>query len=502
MLRELTMHFGVCMVLANLAGGAIVFLFLGLVLPRAERMFVPNIVALATYMVVSMVVGCLWSARAFEPIRDWLRSERPITTKERTYVVRHPLRQSLINFAIWMGSEVLFIPLNARFGWVNDLDVAHTILMGAITTCGLTYLFAERILRPINELAFEAELPTQRYVPGVKSRILLAWAVGSGIPLLGIVSVATDNHQHVSLAALAFLGCVGLVTGAIAIMFAAKSIADPIESVRSAMAAVENEQLSVQVPVYDGSQVGQLQNGFNSMVEGLRERRMLRDLFGRQVGADVARQALERGARLGGEQVNAAVLFVDVIGSTELAATRPAHEVVAALNAFFAVVVEVVDRAGGFVNKFEGDAALCLFGAPVPRDDSAACALLAARLLRDRLIDIRGLSAAIGVSAGPVVAGNIGTRERFEYTVIGDAVNEAARLTELAKQRSERLLISASLLDLAPDDERRHWQADGEVQLRGRTRPTRLALPATPVAPRSRVAQDPPLARRQPSARP
>src|SRR3954468_4598211 len=478
MLRQLTMHFGVCMMVANLAGGAIVFLFLGLVLPRAERMFLPNIVALATYMVLSVVVGCLWSAHAFKPIRDWLRSDRPITTAERTYVVRHPMRQALINFAIWMGSEVVFIPLNARFGFVNDLDVAHTILMGAITTCGLTYLFAERMLRPINELAFDTGLPTQRFVPGVQSRILLAWAVGSGIPLLGIVSVATDNRQHVSLAALAFLGCVGLVTGAIAILFAAKSIADPIESVRAAMAAVEDEQLNVQVPVYDGSQVGQLQNGFNSMVEGLRERRMLRDLFGRQVGVDVARQALDRGVRLGGEQVEAAVLFVDVIGSTELAATRPPTEVVAALNAFFSVVVDVVDRTGGIVNKFEGDAALCVFGAPVPRDDSAACALLAARLLRERLTDVRGLSAAIGVSGGVVVAGNIGPRERFEYTVIGDPVNEAARLTELAKTRPERLLVSASLLAAVPAEERTHWTGDGEVVLRGRTAATALALPA------------------------
>jgi adenylate cyclase len=375
-----------------------------------------------------------------------------------------------------MGSEVVFIPVNVRFGWMNSLDVAHTILMGAITTCGLTYLFAERLLRPINELAFHDELPIQKYVPGVKSRILLAWAVGSGVPLLGVISVATDHRTHdAHLAALTFLGCVGLLTGAIAIAFATKSVAEPIESVRSAMAAVEAEQLDVQVPVYDGSQIGQLQNGFNSMVEGLRERRRLRDLFGRQVGVDVAIQALERGVELGGEQVDAAMLFVDVIGSTELAATRPPAEVVASLNAFFAVVVDVVDRTGGFVNKFEGDAALCVFGAPVPRDDSATCALLAARLLHERLRDVRGLSAAIGVSAGTVVAGNIGTRERFEYTVIGDAVNEAARLTELAKTRPDRLIASATALDAARQDERAHWLIDGEVTLRGRSTPTRLA---------------------------
>jgi adenylate cyclase len=160
-----------------------------------------------------------------------------------------------------------------------------------------------------------------------------------------------------------------------------------------------------------------------------------------------------------------------------MAATRPAEDVVSALNVFFAVVVDVVDRTGGFVNKFEGDGALCVFGAPEPRPDARACALLAARLLHERLIDVRGLSAAIGVSAGPVVAGNVGARERFEYTVIGDAVNEAARLTELAKSRSERLLVSAAVLDGVPEEERRHWQPDGEVVLRGRTTPTHLAVP-------------------------
>jgi adenylate cyclase len=281
----------------------------------------------------------------------------------------------------------------------------------------------------------------------------------------------------VSIPGVVLLGVVGLVAGAVAMAFAAKSVADPLRSVTNALSSVEADRLDVKVPVYDGSQIGQLQNGFNAMVEGLRERRKLRDLFGRQVGVDVARQALERGVHLGGEQVPAAVLFVDVIGSTEMAATRPAPEVVAALNAFFAVVVDVVDRTGGFVNKFEGDAALCVFGAPVPRSDAATCALLAARLLHERLRDVRGLSAAIGVSAGIVVAGNIGTNERFEYTVIGDAVNEAARLTELAKTRPDRLLVSASLLDAVDDDaELAYWQLDGETLLRGRNMPTALAV--------------------------
>jgi adenylate cyclase len=96
--------------------------------------------------------------------------------------------------------------------------------------------------------------------------------------------------------------------------------------------------------------------------------------------------------------------------------------------------------------------------------------------MRERLDGLRGLSAAIGVSAGDVVAGNVGTRERFEYTVIGDAVNEAARLTELAKLHPGRLLVAARLLEHADDDERAHWEDAGEEILRGRGAPTPLAV--------------------------
>jgi adenylate cyclase len=476
-LARVEAKFGCAMMVANGMGGAIVFFLLGFLLPRAQRFLDANIIALVSYMLFSFVGCAVVSGRAFQPIRQWMKSESPATSVERTYVVRHPLRQGVLNFVFWMGSELVFVPINARYGALADADVAATILMGAITTCGLTYLLAERILRPINEMAFADGLPSDPYVPGVKSRMLLTWGIGTGIPLLGVVLMAADHGgKPISVGGLAFLGIVGIFSGAIATIFTAKSIADPVESVTAALADVEAGQLDINVPVYDASQIGQLQSGFNSMVDGLRERRRLRDLFGRQVGEDVARQALERGIRLGGDQVHAAILFVDIIGSTTLAATRPPTAVMAALNDFFAIVVDVVGRAGGAVNKFEGDAALCIFGVPVPRDDADTCALLAARLLCRRLTNVNGLSAAIGVSSGIVVAGNVGTRERFEFTVVGDPVNEAARLTELAKSRPERLLVSANLLTNASEEERAHWQEQDEVVLRGRRAPTRLAV--------------------------
>ena len=476
-MARVEMRFSVAMGLANMIGAAVVFLFLGLLLPPSQRENAVNVIALVTYVLLSLVAGCALGGRAFAPLHRWVIDGRATSSELRSYVVRHPLRQTVINFGMWMGSEIVFVPINSRYGAQVALDVAWTILLGAITTCGLAYLLAERILRPICQLAFADGLPSNPYVPGVKSRLLLSWVVGSGVPIVGVLLMAFDHgDKPISSQALAFLAAAALLSGAVTMVFSAKSVAEPVESVTAALADVEAGRLDVAVPVYDGSQVGQLQAGFNAMVEGLRERRQLRDLFGRQVGEEVAQHAIERGVRLGGELMHVAVLFVDVIGSTALAATLPPPAVVAALNEFFAIVVEVVDRTGGMVNKFEGDAALCVFGAPVPREDADACALLAARLLRDRLGNVKGLSAAIGVSAGDVVAGNVGTKERFEYTVIGDAVNEAARLTELAKTRPERLLVSASLLDALDETERAHWQHEGETVLRGRSAPTPLAV--------------------------
>ncbi|HYP48982.1 MAG TPA: adenylate/guanylate cyclase domain-containing protein [Thermoleophilaceae bacterium] len=173
-----------------------------------------------------------------------------------------------------------------------------------------------------------------------------------------------------------------------------------------------------------------------------------------------------------------AVMFADVIGSTALAASRPPTEVVALLNAFFAQVVKVTESNGGWVNKFEGDGALCVFGTPTPLELPARHGLRAARVLHELLArELPQLKAGIGVSAGPAVAGNVGAEERYEYTVIGDPVNEAARLCELAKRRPGHLLTSAEALELAGPEERRHWQLADQVSLRGRPEPTQVAAP-------------------------
>src|SRR5207248_1894368 len=244
---------------------------------------------------------------------------------------------------------------------------------------------------------------------------------------------------------------------------------------------VQRGDLDVVLTVNDGGELGMLQAGFNQMVAGLKERAVLQDLFGRHVGEDVARNAVAAGEIvLGGERREVAAVFIDVIGSTRLAQSKAPEDVLRLLNQFFATIVRVVAEEGGWVNKFEGDGALCVFGAPMPAADCAARALRAARTLRRELLALAAvtpeLDAAIGVSAGTVVAGNIGAEERYEYTVIGLPVNEAARLTDEAKQRFGRVLASEEAIQRA-GEEGGSWTVAAELLLRGYDNPTLVYEP-------------------------
>ena len=174
-----------------------------------------------------------------------------------------------------------------------------------------------------------------------------------------------------------------------------------------------------------------------------------------------------------------AVLFVDVVGSTTYATQHTPQEVVIALNDFFERVVAVVHEYHGSINKFQGDAALAIFGAPNPLPDATGNALAAARELRARLQEVE-LGAGIGVATGTVVAGHIGARERYEYTVIGDAVNSASRLTDLAKNTPGGVLTTAATLRDAGEAEQARWTLLKSVELRGRSTLTRLARPIRP----------------------
>ena len=443
-----------------------------------------NVLALL-YVPVSVVVGTWWAYRIARPIRRFVSEERPPSEEERLAALRHPLRSAGIDAVGWLLGAVLLAVLNLRFSAELAFHVGSTVLIGGRTTIAVTYLLTERIMRPLTALALADESPPRLCGPGVQGRLLLAWLLATGVPLLGIAFVGLEGvvggtSERVATSVLV-LSVGAVLIGLAATVLVARSVGEPLLALRTALGRIEEGELDVSVAVNDGSEVGLLQSGFNRMSSGLRERERLHDLSGRHVGADVAREALDRPTALGGEQREVAVLFVDLVGSTELATRWSATDVVSLLNRFFTIVVDTVDGHGGWVNKFEGDAALCIFGAPLPDDGCASNALAAARTLRERLrVELPGADAGVAVSAGLAVAGNVGAENRFEYTVIGDPVNEAARLCELAKRRDGRLLASEAVLDRAGHEEAARWRLDDSVVLRGRSEPTRMAVPAEP----------------------
>jgi adenylate cyclase len=315
-------------------------------------------------------------------------------------------------------------------------------------------------------------------------RTMTVWFLGSGVPVIGIMVLTTFQILMQNLTETEFavgvlmVSFATLIFGCVLMWILAWLTATPVRVVRAALRRVEQGNLRGDLVVFDGTELGELQRGFNAMVDGLRERERVRDLFGRHVGREVALAAERERPKLGGEERHVAVVFIDIVGSTQLVTNSRPAEVVSVLNRFFAIVVEEVDRHCGLVNKFEGDASLAIFGAPNRLDNPEDAALAAARCITERLADeMSELSAGIGVAAGRAVAGNVGARERFEYTVIGEPVNEAARLCELAKSRSSRLLATADAIEGASENERARWSLGETVTLRGYERPTRLASP-------------------------
>ena len=465
--------------LPNLAGAVLVFFFQNVLVPapNANRLLHLEVVTFLVYVAISFPAAGALAYAMLRPVRRWLADDRPPTHAEVHATLSAPRRMGALGFAFWIGALVVFgaVAIVEREDMREIGRDAVATLLGGLTTAVLAFLLVETWLRPVVAAALEGRAPPRSRVAGIAPRILLSWALGSGVPLLAIAMAqlrVSPAIPRASEEALLFLAIIGIGTGALMLSLAARSVAAPIAAVRSALARVQQGDTDVWIEVDDAGEVGQLQAGFNEMVAGLRERRHLEDLFGRYVGTEVAAAALARGTGLGGEQREITALFVDVVRSTELAHDHSPDEVVAVLNDFFAAVVRVTTTHGGWVNKFEGDGALCVFGAPADQTDHATRALNAARELRVALSTGRDghdpIDAGIGLSTGVAVAGNVGAVERFEYTVIGDPVNEAARLTDAAKDTAGRVLASGATLTRADADERSRWRPRGSIHLRGR----------------------------------
>ena len=481
---------GAGLTVSNLLGIVVVFVMSMWVVPLPEDQgSVTTSQSLGLGFLLALVggfVGTLQAWKVLHPVVIMLRPGEEPTEDERRDVLAAPRRIFLFQALLWAIASVVIGVVNGLQSVQLGVAIGLMVGLAGWTTSCITYLLCERALRPVARRVLAAGFPERRYVRSVASRTMFAWGLGTGVAVLGLVLLGIGGllapeeevtTRQLSITIIA-LGVLILGSGVFSTYLSAQASSEPVRTLREAVDKVGSGDYEVHVPIYDGTEIGLLQAGFNDMVKGLREKEDLRDLFGRHVGEDVARAALGRGIQLGGEVRDISVLFVDVIGSTSLAENCEPEEVVALLNKFFDVVIDVVHEHGGFINKFEGDAALAVWGAPVSTDDIHTSSLRAARLMGLRLRqEVRDIRASIGVSCGRAVAGNVGTHERYEYTVIGDPVNEAARLTTAAKETDRLVLVNHALVEAARGEEARRWCELEPLVVRGRSEPTRIATP-------------------------
>ena len=315
-----------------------------------------------------------------------------------------------------------------------------------------------------------------RQIAGVAPLSQKRWAVVVHRPEADLIEpLAVVTRRSLSTALL-----VGAVVTLIALLLS-RAIVRPIERLtESSRAILRGEFRAARVDVTLEDEVGALAAAFNTMARGLEERERELEIFGRLVSPEVREKLLTGRLELGGEMRRAAVLFSDIRGFSSIAETMDPHAVVALLNEYLTAMTEATSAYNGYINNFIGDAIVVVFGAPIPQTDAERRAVSAALAMRRALAALnerrvaRGdpaLETGIGIAVGDMVAGQIGSPERMLYTVIGDAVNVAARLESLTKEHAGKpILITRRVAD-ALDHGALGLEPLGPIKLKGRSEP-------------------------------
>ncbi len=236
------------------------------------------------------------------------------------------------------------------------------------------------------------------------------------------------------------------------VYFFSKSLTTPITTLLGATKEIEKGNFKVDVRATTGDEIGLLTESFVEMGRGLDERERMKDAFGKFVNKDIAEQVLKGTIKLGGERKTATVFFSDIRGFTAISEKLEPEEVVEFLNQYMTRMVNCVNNTNGVVDKYIGDAVMAVWGAPVSHGNDTENAINGALMMRLELIEFnkgRGgdkkpiIKIGCGLNTGPLIAGQIGSNERMEYTVIGDTVNLASRIESLNKPFGTDILVSA-----------------------------------------------------------
>jgi class 3 adenylate cyclase len=434
------------------------------------------------------VLSLAYSWRRLEPARRWLAGDgdrhvdawRALLALPRLYMGRAQVIASIVSV----------VPISAYIAW--EVDASWLGLLGLVPASYVVMLYSgtwqililELLLRPAVESASSGL--TAR-VAGEKGGIPLRFKLLACIPLanvgtgLAVAGLSSDGKGGLSELGLDVAFAVGIAfTASLGLtLLLASSILGPLRELIKGTRRVAEHQLDEPVPVTSTDETGELTESFNDMVKAVAERERLHEAFGTFVDPGLANRVLEEGTAFEGEEVDVTVLFLDVRGFTAFSEESDARDIVAELNELFEVAVPIVLKHGGHIDKFIGDGFVAVFGAPEHLPDHARRAVRAACEIAETLAERDGpLKIGIGVNTGRVIAGTVGGGGRLDFTVIGDAVNTAARVERLTRETGDTVLITEATraeLDGDGDD----WEERPAVELEGKREPVKVYAPAT-----------------------
>lgn len=488
--RRLGKHYPVAFFLLQLSVGLLVAAAsLGLTILYYDASTAEALRLLAIVEGLTLAGLALGGARAvprLRPIKAWIdgHRSREATVAAWDAAANLPIRvlrrdACLPALLVFPPAAVLAVAV-LDLSWVNLVPLLAAGLVSAAYAAVLQYFAIELGLQPVlDEISERLPDDFRLEAQGLSLRVKLI----AGLPLFSVITgliVAAFTSRAESSLGLS-LGITLAVAATVALELAlllANSIARPLDALEDAMAEVREGDYDARVKVTTSDELGELADGFNRMAAGLAERERLREAFGTYLDRDVAEYILSEGVSPRGVEVDVSLLFCDVRDFTGFASRAEAAEVVACLNALFEAVVPVIERHGGHVDKFIGDGLLAVFGAPEPWPDHADRALAAAMEILE-VTEGGGagdLRVGVGVNSGPVVAGAIGGAGRLNFSVIGDAVNVAARVEAATRLTGDGVLLTGATRERLTRDV--PLASRGTAEVRGRDEPIELFTPA------------------------
>jgi class 3 adenylate cyclase len=465
--RRLGPRYPVAALVALFALAYVTGLF-GVVLLRLyQDMTVGELLTIAAVVVGLVLVENLLALRValrlVRPAEPWLRGGRTPEEAVRAWCALAGLPIDFLTTGRWAAVLGNVLPVALFITLLLDLTFVAFLILVAGAAIVLVYgtllrfFGMEKVLRPVLE-DISAELPDRADLG--TTRIPLQWKLLFALPAINVITgvLVAGLSSPPGDRTLGDFGWDVIVAVAVSFtisleltLLLARSVTAQLDALRAATARVAAGERGVRVPVLSTDETGELAASFNEMVAGLEEREALREAFGAFVAPEVVTRVLEQGTTdLEGEEVEVTVLFLDIRGFTELAERMSARQVVARLNRFYADVVPLLERHGGHANKFIGDGLLGVFGAPERLPDHADRAMLAALHIHETVRRVYGdrLRIGIGLNSGTVLAGTIGGGGHVEFTVIGDAVNTAARVEQATRETGDPILLTKTTRDL------------------------------------------------------